>query len=56
MALVEICGLNSYLDFDLSRNNVNSQREIESYSKNFINNLDLAVPPFANVRIERNLS
>ncbi|XP_015524643.1 proteasome subunit beta type-5 [Neodiprion pinetum] len=48
MALAEVCGVNSYLDFNLPRNNDNFQGEIEAYSKNFSNNLNLAMPPFAN--------
>lgn len=46
MALAELCG---YQDQPrLARDNVFSS-EIVNYSKNFLNNMDLALPPFANV-------
>lgn len=48
MALAEICGINQ-------RNplfeEANIQSDIVKYSNNFINNLDLALPPFPNVSI-----
>ncbi|CAD1470844.1 unnamed protein product [Heterotrigona itama] len=48
MALAEVCGLNSFVDFNVSRNEDNYAQEIEAYSRNFINNGQLAVPPYIN--------
>jgi len=50
MALAEVCGINSVVDFSYSREN-KIDDEIERYTKNFTNNLQLAVPPFVNVSI-----
>lgn len=49
MALAEVCGLNSFVDFNVSRNEDNYTQEIQAYSRNFINNAQLAVPPYMNV-------
>ncbi|KAF3430387.1 hypothetical protein E2986_10025 [Frieseomelitta varia] len=48
MALAEVCGLNSFVDFNVSRNEDNYTQEIQAYSRNFINNAQLAVPPYMN--------
>lgn len=49
MALAEVCGLNSFVDFDNSREKNYFSQEIESYSKNFTNNALLAAPPYLDV-------
>lgn len=49
MALAEVCGLNSFVDFNNTREKGYFSQEIEAYSKNFINHAQLAVPPYANV-------
>ncbi|XP_003694700.1 proteasome subunit beta type-5 [Apis florea] len=48
MALAEICGLKSFVDFNTSHEEDYYLREIEGYSKNFINNAQLAIPPYIN--------
>lgn len=48
MALAEVCGIKSFVDFPLSREKDDYGREIEAYTKNFINCSQLSVPPFAN--------
>ncbi|XP_033329750.1 proteasome beta5 subunit [Megalopta genalis] len=48
MALAEVCGLKSFVDFNAVREKDNFSREIEAYSGNFINNVQLAVPPYIN--------
>ncbi|XP_072765171.1 proteasome subunit beta type-5 [Anoplolepis gracilipes] len=48
MALAEVCGIESFADFGYSRENEKITREIEAYTRNFNNNLHLAVPPFIN--------
>ncbi|GAB1866905.1 Proteasome subunit beta [Camponotus japonicus] len=48
MALAEVCGINSFADFGYSREKDKIAGEIEAYTKNFSNNLHLAVPPFIN--------
>jgi len=54
MALAEVCGINSVVDFSYSREN-KIDDEIEGYTKNFTNNLQLAVPPFVNVSVRENM-
>ncbi|XP_029048539.1 proteasome subunit beta type-5 [Osmia bicornis bicornis] len=46
MALAEVCGLNSFVDFNNSREKNYFSQDIETYSKNFINNALLAAPPY----------
>ncbi|XP_076659671.1 proteasome beta5 subunit [Halictus rubicundus] len=48
MALAEVCGLKSFVDFNATREKDNFSREIEAYSRNFINNTQLALPPYIN--------
>ncbi|XP_076628363.1 proteasome beta5 subunit [Colletes latitarsis] len=48
MALAEVCGLNSFIDYNTSHDKDVFSREIELYKGNFINNLQLAVPPYVN--------
>ncbi|XP_060821612.1 proteasome subunit beta type-5 [Bombus pascuorum] len=48
MALAEVCGLNSFVDFNVSREEDNYSRQVETYSRNFTNNVQLAVPPYIN--------
>lgn len=47
MALAEVCGLNSFVNFKTTEENENVDSEIDF--RNFSNNLQLAVPPYANV-------
>ena len=47
MALAEVCGLNSFVNFKKSSENEDVECEIDV--ANFCNNLQLAVPPYANV-------
>lgn len=49
MALAEVCGLNSFVDFNATRERDYYSQDIEAYSRNFINNAQLAVPPYINV-------
>lgn len=49
MALAEVCDLKSFVDFNNSREEDYYLREIQGYSKNFINNAQLAIPPYINV-------
>lgn len=48
MALAEICGLNSYVDFNATNEKDYYKRDIEGCARNFVNNLQLAVPPYIN--------
>ncbi|KAI4483889.1 hypothetical protein M0802_013227 [Mischocyttarus mexicanus] len=48
MALAEICGLSSYDDFNFSQEKDKLPGEIERYTRNFLNNVQLAVPPYIN--------
>jgi hypothetical protein len=47
MALQGLCGFDARMS-SLKRN-VECESEVEHYSKNFVNNLELAMPPFPNV-------
>jgi len=49
MALADVCGINPSVDFGYSREEDKIAGQIEAYTKNFTNNLQLAVPPFVNV-------
>lgn len=46
MALAEICGLNN---FDFRNKETVFENDVSRFSKNFMNNAELAVPPFYNV-------
>ncbi|KAK2579686.1 hypothetical protein KPH14_011035 [Odynerus spinipes] len=48
MALAEVCGINSYADFNLSHEKDKLPGEIEGCTRNFVNNVQLAVPPYIN--------
>lgn len=52
MALAEVCGLNSYVDFNSLQETDKLPGEIERYTRNFTNNVQLAVPPYINVSID----
>lgn len=52
MALAEVCGLNSYVDFNFLQEKDKLPGEIEKYTRNFTNNVQLAVPPYINVSID----
>jgi len=49
MALADVCAINPSVDFGYSREEDKIAGQIEAYTKNFTNNLKLAVPPFVNV-------
>lgn len=49
MALAEVCGLNSFVDFNITGEKDCLSQEFETYTGNFINNAQLAVPPYTNV-------
>lgn len=46
MALAEVCGYKELSP--MSRDNI-LETQVVNYSKNFLNNMDLALPPFPNV-------
>lgn len=46
MALAQLCGLE---DFDTFKKRDILDDDVQNYSHNFINNFDLAMPPFSNV-------
>ncbi|XP_076175394.1 proteasome beta5 subunit [Ptiloglossa arizonensis] len=48
MALAEVCGLNSFVDFNITGEKDCLSQEFETYTGNFINNAQLAVPPYTN--------
>ncbi|XP_017878775.1 proteasome subunit beta type-5 [Ceratina calcarata] len=48
MALAEICGLNSFVDFNAANEKDYYKRDIEACARNFTNNAQLAVPPYIN--------
>ncbi|XP_043275813.1 proteasome subunit beta type-5 [Venturia canescens] len=48
MALVDVCGINSIVNFNSQRLNGEIEDEIESYSRNFSNNLNLSIQPGFN--------
>jgi hypothetical protein len=49
MALQGLCGYEARMSFNSLKRDQESESEIEHYSKNFVNNLELALPPFPNV-------
>jgi hypothetical protein len=49
MALEALCGFDKRLSFSSLERVQKCDLEVESYSRNFINNLELAVPPYGNV-------
>jgi hypothetical protein len=49
MALEGLCGYDIRMSFNSLKQDQESESEIDHYSKNFVNNLELAVPPFPNV-------
>jgi hypothetical protein len=49
MALQELCGYDTRMSFSSLKPDLESESEVEHYSKNFVNNLELALPPFPNV-------
>ncbi|XP_003700810.1 proteasome beta5 subunit [Megachile rotundata] len=48
MALAEVCGLDKFVNFNAVREKDQFSQEIEAYSRNFVNNAQLAVPPYLN--------
>ncbi|XP_014296261.1 proteasome subunit beta type-5 [Microplitis mediator] len=48
MALVDVCGINSIINLNSSKENNKLRSEINNYTYNFTNNLSLAVPPYSN--------
>lgn len=49
MALVELCGLNEKINLRPVDSLTSFDNDILNYSANFVNNAQLATPPFANV-------
>lgn len=51
MALAEVCGINSLVNnnFNYAKEKNKFSGEIEAYTGNFTNNLQLSMPPFTNV-------
>lgn len=50
MALAGVCGFNMHDDFSRNRE-PNEFSDASEYCRNISNNLELALPPFANVSI-----
>jgi len=50
MALAELCGLDKTFKFTASQTEDKLHQDVEALTGNFVNNLQLATPPFANVR------
>lgn len=48
MALAEICGLAEKIDLNPINSLASLENDVIGYSNNFVNNLQLATPPFAN--------
>lgn len=48
MALQGLCGYDSRMSFSSLKRDLECESEVEHYSKNFVNNLELAMPPFPN--------
>ncbi|PSN54168.1 Proteasome subunit beta type-5 [Blattella germanica] len=48
MALEALLGFDSHVKFNSLKKDAEFDSEVEYYSRNFSNNLELAVPPFAN--------
>jgi hypothetical protein len=49
MALEGLCGVNSRMRVSSFKRDQKCDSEVEYYSRNFINNFELAVPPYGNV-------
>jgi hypothetical protein len=49
MALEGLCGFDSRVRFSSLKKKKKCDSEVEYYSRNFINNFELAVPPYGNV-------
>jgi hypothetical protein len=49
MALEALCGFDTHINFGSLKQELKCDSEVEYYSRNFSNNLELAVPPFADV-------
>jgi hypothetical protein len=49
MALEGLCGYDTRMSFSSLKRDLECDSEVEQYSKNFVNNLELAMPPFPNV-------
>lgn len=52
MALAEVCGINSIINFNKNRE-TDGINDYDNFS-NFINNAELAVPPYPNVSTIKN--
>lgn len=51
MALLDYCRLNEKINLRPCDALASFQNDVVGYSQNFINNVQLATPPFANVRL-----
>lgn len=49
MALLDVCGINSIVNFNSPQVKDDLENEVETYSRNFSNNLSLAVQPAFHV-------
>lgn len=51
MALLDFCRLDEKINLRPSDSLASFQNDVVGYSQNFINSAQLAIPPFANVRL-----
>lgn len=51
MALLDFCRLNEKINLRPSDSLASFQNDVMGFSQNFVNNVQLATPPFANVRL-----
>lgn len=49
MALEALCGFNTRMSFSSLKKDIECDADVEDYSRNFYNNLELSVPPFPDV-------
>jgi hypothetical protein len=49
MALEALCGFDTRTSFSSMKKDVECDAEVERYSRNFFNNLELYMPPFPDV-------
>ncbi|KAJ4428962.1 hypothetical protein ANN_25958 [Periplaneta americana] len=54
MALESLCGIDSRKSFGFNNRDLSYEDEYEQYSRNFANNLELAVPPFRTFSTDEN--
>jgi hypothetical protein len=49
MALEALCGFDTRMSFSSLKKDLQYDAEVEHYTRNFSNNLELSVPPFPDV-------